>query len=150
MGAEVWHLETDASLNPSRARNGLPFAGGGVVLRDPRLQLKLTRGVQLGYFPSATHAEYAALLCGLEIALAEGVRAIFIRTDNRLLVEQYTGTWRVRSAGLAELLAKLRDLAGRFDSFELRWAPSSHRGTRWDGAPTADALARRAAGLGGR
>ncbi len=147
---EAWHLETDASLNPSRARNGLPFAGGGVVLRDSHLKLKFARAVELGYFPSATHAEYAALLCGLEIALGEGVRAIFIRTDNRLLVEQYSGAWRARSSGLPDLLARLRDLAGRFDSFELRWGPSSHRKTRPDGAPTADTLARKAAGLGDR
>jgi ribonuclease HI len=146
----TWHLETDASVNPARARGGLPFAGGGVVLRDPHLRLKTARAVELGYFPSATHAEYAALLCGLEIALAEGVRAIFVRTDNRAVAEHYSGAWKARSPGVADLLAKLRDLAGRFDSFELRWAPSSHRTTRTDGAPTADALARKAAGLGDR
>ena len=137
-------------MNPARTRGGLPFAGGGVVLRDPHLKVKTARAVELGYFPSATHAEYAALVCGLEITLSEGVRAIFVRTDNRALAEHYRGTWRAKSPGIPEQLARLRELAGRFDSFELRWSPTSHRLTRADGAPTADALARKAAGLGGR
>lgn len=143
----IWHLETDASVNTGRLREGLPFAGGGVVLRDPHLKVKIARAVGLGFFPSATHAEYAALLCGLEIALAEGVRAIFVRTDNRAVSEHYSGAWKAKSPGIPELLARLRDLAGQFDSFELKWAPSSHRKTRSDGAHTADFLARRAAGL---
>ena len=147
---ETWHLETDASVNPARTRGGSPFAGGGIVLRDPHLRVKIARPVELGYFPSATHAEYAALLCGLEIALSEGARAIFVRTDNRAVAEHYSGAWKARSPGVPEQLARLRDLAARFDSFELKWAPSSHRTTRTDGAPTADSLARKAAGLGGR
>lgn len=146
----TWHLETDASVNPARTRGGFPFGGAGVVLRDPRLKVKVARAVELGYSPSATHAEYAALLCGLEIALSEGARAIFVRIDNRALAEHFSGTWKAKSTGIPELLARLRDLAGRFDSFELKWAPSSHRTTRTDGAPTPDALARRAAGLGRR
>lgn len=146
----TYHLETDASINPGRRRAGLPFAGGGIVLRNPDLELTTARSVVLGYLPSATHAEYAALVHGLEVALGEGARAIRIRTDNWAIVQQYSGTWKARSTGIPELLARVRELAGRFESFDLRWASSSHSLTRADGAPTADSLARQAAGLGRR
>jgi ribonuclease HI len=106
--------------------------------------------VELGYLPSATHAEYAALLRGLEIALKAGVRDLFVRTDNRAVVEHYSGAWKAEAHGIPEQLVQVRELAARFRTFDLKWAPTSHRLTRRDGSPTADSLARKAAGLGGR
>lgn len=99
------HLETDASLNTSRsmpAADGsiVCYAGGGIVLRDPTLKVNVARSAELGYFPSATHAEHTALLIGVEIALSEGARALFVRVDNQAVAEQYRGTWRARSPGI--------------------------------------------------
>lgn len=70
---DTWHLETVASVNTGRSRGSLPFARGGVVLRDPHLKVKIARAIGLGFFLSATLAEYDALLCGLEMALADSV-----------------------------------------------------------------------------
>jgi hypothetical protein len=57
---ETWHLETDASVNPTRVKDSCAAAGGGYVLRDPDLNVKIAQSIDLGYVVSATHAEYAA------------------------------------------------------------------------------------------
>jgi ribonuclease HI len=110
----TWHLETDASINPTKVKDGRAAAGGGIVLRDPEMKVKIVQSIDLGYTPSATHAEYAALIRGLEIALDLGVPGIFVRTDNRAVAEHFRGTWKAKSAGIPELLAQVRELAQRF------------------------------------
>jgi ribonuclease HI len=137
--AAVWHLETDASLNLAKTRDGLFAAGGGVVLRDPTMRLRLARSIELGYVPSATHAEYGALIQGMEIARAEGAKTLRVRVDNTAVIQQFFGRWEARSPGIPELLARVRELAVQFQRFDLRWAHSAHGLTRADGAPTADA-----------
>ncbi|HBY45128.1 MAG TPA: ribonuclease HI family protein [Thermomicrobiales bacterium] len=76
-------------------------------------------------------AEYMTLIEGLrQIAAraeADGHRlnAIMIRvySDSKLVVEQVSGRWKVKSEGLRPLHAETRLLLSRFGSWELSWHP---------------------------
>jgi ribonuclease HI len=56
-------------------------------------------------------AEYRGLLAALEWALSHGERAVHIRSDSLLLVQQMLGNYRVKHAGLIPLYAKAQALA---------------------------------------
>ena len=56
-------------------------------------------------------AEYRALIAALEWARAHGHRAVHIRSDSLLLVQQMRGHFKVKHAGLQPLSAKARLLA---------------------------------------
>jgi ribonuclease HI len=149
------HLETDASLNQRRTEKGpdgrlLAFAGGGVVLRDPALSLLDSRSLALGFVPSPTHAEYAALLAGLRIARAHRIEHLRIRSDNISLVRRITGQPEGMAEDLVPVAEEISALQAEFHTFDLRWAPSTHNTRRKDDVFSADHLARIAAGLGPR
>ena len=56
-------------------------------------------------------AEYRGLLAALEWAKAHGHRALHVRSDSLLLVQQMLGSYKVKNAGLQPLHAKARLLA---------------------------------------
>ena len=56
-------------------------------------------------------AEYRGLLAALEWAKAHGHRALHVRSDSLLLVQQMLGNYKVKNAGLQPLHAKARVLA---------------------------------------
>lgn len=56
-------------------------------------------------------AEYRGLLAALEWAKARGVRALHVRSDSLLLVQQMNGVFKVKHAGLIPLHARARLLA---------------------------------------
>ena len=56
-------------------------------------------------------AEYRALLAALEWARAHGHRAVHVRSDSLLLVQQMRGNYKVRHPGLQPLHAVARRLA---------------------------------------
>jgi ribonuclease HI len=56
-------------------------------------------------------AEYRGLLAALEWAKAHGHRALHVRSDSLLLVQQMLGHYKVKNAGLQPLHAKARLLA---------------------------------------
>jgi len=56
-------------------------------------------------------AEYRGLLAALEWARGHGHRALHIRSDSLLLVQQMLGNFKVKNAGLQPLHAKARLLA---------------------------------------
>jgi ribonuclease HI len=144
---------SDASLNQRRSERSLSgvllsFAGGGIVLRDPRLTVLESLSVALGLVPSPTHAEYVALLAGLSVARAHRVEHLRIRNDNISLVRRLTGEPEGVAEDLLQTVQEIGALQAEFQTFDLRWAPSTHTIRRRDGALSADHLARVAAGLG--
>jgi ribonuclease HI len=56
-------------------------------------------------------AEYRGLLAALEWAKRHGRRALHVRSDSLLLVQQMLGNYKVKHAGLQPLHAKARLLA---------------------------------------
>jgi len=55
-------------------------------------------------------AEYRGLLAALEWARRHGCRALHVRSDSLLLVQQMIGNYKVKHAGLQPLLARARAL----------------------------------------
>jgi probable phosphoglycerate mutase len=56
-------------------------------------------------------AEYRGLLAALDWALAHDERAVLVRSDSLLLVQQMKGIYRVKHPGLVALHARAQDLA---------------------------------------
>jgi ribonuclease HI len=152
---QPFHLETDASLNPRKTERDpggrlLSFAGAGIVLRDLTLAVLDSRSVALGFVPSPTHAEYAALLVGLKVAREHRIERLRIRNDNISLVRHLTGEPEGVAEDLVQTVKEIGRLRSEFLTFDLRWTPSTHAIRRKDEVYSADFLARTAAGLGKR
>jgi ribonuclease HI len=74
-------------------------------------------------------AEYRGLLAALEWAKARGERALHVRSDSLLLVQQMLGNYKVKNAGLQPLHAKARLLAheiGRVTFEHVRREKNAH------------------------
>lgn len=146
------HLETDASLNPSRV-DALPdgtrayFAGGGIVLRSIAMRLVQHEAVPLGFVRSAIEAEALAFLAGMGTACSLGAQTIRARSDSAHLVGFLKGTAIFREPYLLSLGERLQAAAASVRGFQILWSHSHHGRTRGDGVPSADYLARVAAGL---
>jgi len=150
-----FHLETDASLNPSvrRVVEGVPLkrAGGGFVLRSPAMKIVGKYTVSLGFLSSPTLAEALVLLRGIRVARQRhGIKVLRVRTDAAHLVDILHGRAKAHYPALRTVVEQIEAEREQFAGLEVRWSPSSHAPEREAGVPTADALARRAAGLGGR
>ena len=151
-----YHLETDAALNPSRTRAGpdgavLIFAGGGAIVRTEAMLAVATYEIGLGYVEAAYEAEADCLLRTMELARERhGATALLARCDNLSLVLALSGKVAPRAPRFVAVLDRLRAERARFERADILWAPSFHRPTRADGVPSADVLARKAAGLGPR
>ncbi len=115
------------------ARGNPGPAGIGVVVTDAngRTLATLARGIG----PATNNqAEYRAVIEGLRLAAERGARAVVLRSDSRLLVEQLSGRFKVKSPRLQRLHEEARKLIRRFTDVVFEHVP------REDNAE-ADALA---------
>jgi ribonuclease HI len=118
------------------ARGNPGPAGAGAVLLSEDGTVLATVARHLGIATNNV-AEYTALVLGLEEAARRGVRAIDVRMDSMLVVQQMRGLWRVRHAGLRPLAARASALFARFPERSIRHIPRSEN-------DAADAMANRA------
>ncbi len=82
-------------------------------------------------------AEYRGLLLGLTRAREIGARTVEIVTDSELLAKQWNGEYRVKNKTLRPLFEEAKEIAGAFESIEVRHV-------RRGGNAAADAAANRA------
>jgi ribonuclease HI len=92
------------------ARGNPGPAGFGVRIEQPDGALIEELSESIG---TATNnvAEYRGLIAALEWTKAHGHRAVHVRSDSLLLVQQMLGNYRVKNAGLQPLHRKARLLA---------------------------------------
>src|SRR5213080_1413459 len=64
-------------------------------------------------------AEYRALIAGLEAAAATPARAVKVRGDSKLVIEQVAGRWKVKQEHLRPLHARAQELLQGYDVVEL-------------------------------
>ncbi len=104
------------------ARGNPGPAGWGLVLRTED-GVDLRRG--WGYLGETTNnvAEYRGLIAALEQALALGAAELRVHTDSELVQRQVTGVYRVRQPHLQDLVARVRQLAGKLAGFEIVHVP---------------------------
>jgi ribonuclease HI len=84
-------------------------AAYGIVITTATGQEIVAEGRALG-IATNNQAEYAALARALELAAQLRPRRVEVRLDSELLVRQMNGQYRVRSAHLAPLYARVQEL----------------------------------------
>lgn len=99
----VAYIDGGARGNPGPAGYGVRFERSDGTLVD---ELAESIGVATNNV-----AEYRGLLAALEWAQAHGHRALHVRSDSLLLVQQMLGNYKVKHPGLQPLHAKARLLA---------------------------------------
>jgi probable phosphoglycerate mutase len=65
-------------------------------------------------------AEYTAVIRALEKAMEIGARAVELRSDSLLLVEQLNARWKVKKPSLQVLHQKVMELVRKFDEVTFR------------------------------
>lgn len=68
-------------------------------------------------------AEYTAAIRGLERARELGATEVHLRSDSKLLIEQLSGGWKIKSRNLVPLHRRVRELAAAFDRVTYEHVP---------------------------
>jgi ribonuclease H / adenosylcobalamin/alpha-ribazole phosphatase len=98
-------------------------AGYGAVVLDPATGAVLAERAEAIGTATNNVAEYGGLIAGLAAAAALGATDVEIRMDSKLVVEQMSGRWQIKNAGLRPLAAQAADLVRRFSSVTFSWMP---------------------------
>ena len=109
-----------ATLHADGGARGNPGpAGIGVVLKDEAGEVlaEVARGIGE---TTNNVAEYEAVIAGLELALARGVKVIDVNLDSELVVSQLKGEWKIKNDRLRGLAVRARALMNRFESASIR------------------------------
>lgn len=104
------------------ARGNPGPAGIGVVLEDSGGNTVARVGKGIGWATNNV-AEYRALLEGLNLALARGVRELRVVSDSTLIVQQMRGGFKVKHPGLKPLNKHAQELARRLESIKFETVP---------------------------
>lgn len=115
MGGYEWNLYVDGASGRS--------ASGAKVELEGLNDLLLKHLVVFKFKSSNNHAEYEALMAGLELARDMGARRVVRRRDSQLVVGQMNGDLQVKEDHLLRYLHKASTLAREFDKIEIRHIP---------------------------
>jgi probable phosphoglycerate mutase len=119
------------------ARGNPGPAGYGAVVRDASSGAVLAERAESLGVTTNNVAEYSGLIAGLSAAAELGARVVDVRMDSKLVVEQMSGRWQIKHAGLRALAAEAAILVRRFETVRFGWIPRERN-------KHADALANRA------
>lgn len=95
------------------ARGNPGPAGIGVTIAGPRRKVLGELSEAIGHATNNV-AEYTAVKRALERARELGATEVLVRSDSQLLVEQLSGTYRVKNPTLQRLHAEVRELSREF------------------------------------
>jgi len=114
----VVHFDGGSRGNPGPA-------GIGAVVTDPSAEPPVRLAAVSEYIGSTTNnvAEYRALIAGLEAARAYPARAVEVRGDSKLVIEQVRGAWRVKQPHLRPLLEQVHRLLAAYEQVTLTHVP---------------------------
>ncbi|MBI4486618.1 MAG: ribonuclease HI family protein [Acidobacteria bacterium] len=110
------------------ARGNPGPAGYGVRIERPDGALVEEFGESIGVATNNV-AEYRGLIAALQWARAHGLKAVHVRSDSLLLVQQMRGSFKVKNEGLKPLHAQARLLAhkiGRVTYEHVRRESNAH------------------------
>lgn len=98
-------------------------AGWGAVVREAGTgEVLVELGESIGVATNNV-AEYSGLIAGLRSAADLGAVEVEVRMDSKLVVEQMSGRWQIKNAGLRPLAAQAASLVSRFESVRYTWVP---------------------------
>jgi probable phosphoglycerate mutase len=105
------------------ARGNPGPAGYGAVVREAATgEVLVERWAAIGVATNNV-AEYSGLVAGLTAAAELGAVDVEVRMDSKLVVEQMSGRWQIKHAGLRALAAEAATVASRFESVRYTWIP---------------------------
>lgn len=73
-------------------------------------------------------AEYEAVIAALKEALARGYKEVVLHSDSKLIINQISGSYKVKDAKLKELNSKARSLLAGFEKHDLLNVPRTNKG----------------------
>jgi len=125
-------IEADGA---SRGNPG--HASYGAVIRNANTgEVVAERGAVLGHATNNV-AEYSGLIAGLEvIAALDPLAIVEVRMDSKLVVEQMSGRWKIKSPDMRTLAMRAREILP-FQNVTYTWIPRNDN-------KAADALANEA------
>lgn len=112
-------------------------AGFGAVVKDAASGEILLERYDSAGVTTNNVAEYSGLIAGLRAAAELNATRVDVRMDSKLVIEQMSGRWQIKNAGLRPLAAEAAALVGKFAEVTFGWIPRERN-------KDADALANRA------
>ena len=101
----------------SRGNPGV--AGAGMALYDSHDGSEIWSGcLYLGDHRTNNEAEYMGLITGLQCALSLGIAQVVVQGDSKLVLEQVSLRWKVKSPSLKHYFDEAIDLKKQFSAFE--------------------------------
>lgn len=116
MAEAKWRAWFDGAADPNPGAAGI-----GALLTGPdgeRVEVAEPIG-----FGTNNEAEYKALIAILKAAVGLGAVGLDVRGDSKLVVEQVSGRWAVKSERLSGLRAEAAGLLARIPGARLSWVP---------------------------
>ncbi|XP_071688923.1 uncharacterized protein [Rutidosis leptorrhynchoides] len=99
-------------------------AGVGLVLASPSGE-EHTYALRFNFDVTNNEAEYEALLAGLNIVRKMKITKLRAFTDSQLVANQFNGSFEAHDSSMQKYLQLLKELAVRFEHFELAQVPRS-------------------------
>ncbi|XP_074266813.1 uncharacterized protein LOC141590100 [Silene latifolia] len=110
----VIHIEDDVwDLYFDGASNYMGY-GVGILLISPTGE-HLPVSIKLDFNVTNNAAEYEACLLGLRSTLNLGVERLLLHGDSSLVINQLTGSWKIKSESLAPYQMRIEELERFFD-----------------------------------
>jgi probable phosphoglycerate mutase len=104
----------------ARGNPGPAGAGAMVTTTDGSVVAEVARGLGV---TTNNVAEYTAAILGLERADELGATSVVLRSDSLLMVNQLTGRWKVKTAHLKPLHARVLQLTARLQGIRFEHVP---------------------------
>ena len=98
-------------------------AGYGAVVLDPDTGAVLKERAEPIGRATNNVAEYRGLIAGLQAAQELGAQQVAVRMDSKLVVEQMSGRWQIKNAGLRPLAREAAQLRDSFTAVTFEWIP---------------------------
>ncbi|XP_074288310.1 uncharacterized protein LOC141613472 [Silene latifolia] len=112
---DVWDLYFDGASNNMGC-------GIGVLIISPRGE-HIPVSIKLDFAVTNNAAEYEACLLGLQSANKLGVMKLTVHGDSSLVINQVTGSWKIKSSSLAPYQAKIEELEKLFEEVRYVYLP---------------------------
>ncbi|KAI3465746.1 hypothetical protein Pfo_022409 [Paulownia fortunei] len=99
-------------------------SGAKIVIESPQGD-KFEYALKFEFLTSNNEVEYEALLAGLKLAFAVGVRKLTIYSDSQLVVNQVMGEYEAKDEKMIKYLSLKHDLLAKLEEYEIKRIPRS-------------------------
>jgi len=111
-----WKLHFDGSCSKQLG------SGAGVIIESPEgVKEVYHRDLRKGL--TCNQSEYVALVTGLEIAKERNIQHILVKGDSKLICNQVSGNWEVKSEKLRPFYQAVKELSREFKTVKISHIP---------------------------